>query len=408
LTLSSSAKSSTRVPMFFEDDPISGVVFVTAEKGDSIQKLAITVVGKVVSGPSDPLVFLQMEYVLWRRPDQGSGEATEKIRGDCDFPFSFTLPRKISMDGSSACRPPQTFTERESRVSVQYELTVKLEKGRLRSDASLKTPIAYVPLSKPTAFSALRQLAYASPTVQTLPGPSVDPEGWCSFPPILFSSVPTSASRRLQSAQLLCQLSLASPLSYTRGSVLPISITFSPTHPVPSDDTIATLDLLSTPSTASSALVLRRHIRHRNKRSAWKEEVTDVTSAVFWRPRAERGRRYVEEGGERRTLEGEISLPKDLMPSVDLGSFVVSYEGVLKELIVRGVLCTRASGTATDAIWAQQTVAIAASYGKGPRPVAYAPRSNHTARMGGPPSRTSSNHTLTNHFGVGNIGAHYL
>ena len=81
------------------------------------------------------------------------------------------------------------------------------------------------------------------------------------------------------------------------------------------------------------------------------------------------------------------------MPSVDLGVFSISYELVLKELTVPGILCShvgRPNAECEENVWVSKKVDVTASFGKGPRPVAYAPESYSRAYRTDIPRNTSS------------------
>ena len=79
-------------------------------------------------------------------------------------------------------RLPETFLERQTRVSVQYDLTIIVSRGKLRADNRIKTAFGYVPSSRPDAPSLLRQIAYQQ--FLPVPGPLSDPEGWKTMRPV--------------------------------------------------------------------------------------------------------------------------------------------------------------------------------------------------------------------------------
>jgi hypothetical protein len=106
--------------------------------------------------------------------------------GHCVWPLSIVLPRTMSVpSGSGEMRPfrlPETFLERQTRVSVQYDLTIIVSRGKLRADNRIKTAFGYVPSTRPEAPSLLRQLAYQQ--FLPVPGPLSDPEGWKTMRPV--------------------------------------------------------------------------------------------------------------------------------------------------------------------------------------------------------------------------------
>ena len=48
------------------------------------------------------------------------------------FPVNISLPREVVVGGQRV-RLPETFVEKRTPVSVQYELTITLSRGALRS-----------------------------------------------------------------------------------------------------------------------------------------------------------------------------------------------------------------------------------------------------------------------------------
>jgi hypothetical protein len=105
--------------------------------------------GKIVSGTfkddtstiSDTYVFLQRSQELWRRPKNESSEIPhgEGLTWGDPWPFSFALPKEviiapISSDAESlkTYRLPQTFSERSSNVSVQYEFILDINRTFFR------------------------------------------------------------------------------------------------------------------------------------------------------------------------------------------------------------------------------------------------------------------------------------
>lgn len=106
-----------------------------------------------------------------------------------------------SSSASTRSTLPQTFSEREAKGSVQYELVLRMTHGILRSDSKLLVQVVYVPAVTPTPASALRQLAYAER--MCVPGPEIDPAGWLQL-------APAAVKGKLhdRSAKLICNVSL--------------------------------------------------------------------------------------------------------------------------------------------------------------------------------------------------------
>ncbi|KAJ7126828.1 hypothetical protein C8R44DRAFT_106214 [Mycena epipterygia] len=319
LTLKSSAKSGKSVPTFFEKEHINGSFQLSAEKGDSIQSVTVTITGRIITGSSieDTYLFLNQSLPLWSKAESRSSGTSTKLLGDCDWPFSIPLPKAVSLkDGShdTLFRLPETFLERHTRASISYEICVLVSRGKLRADSQIKTRFGYIPNTRPDPPSLLRQLAYREHSM--LPGPEVDPAGWQTSS----TAVVRGTLFKTRQAAVHCMLSLANPLSYTRGTVIPCRMTLE------SGDNQA-LDMVSAPS--APVVTLRRCVRYQNPSTSskrevdWVESFEDVCRAVWW----------PSSGGDAapysRCLEGEIKLPKDLASSSSIGRFSVSYTVVV-------------------------------------------------------------------------------
>ncbi|KAF8905074.1 hypothetical protein CPB84DRAFT_1894808 [Gymnopilus junonius] len=364
LKVYSSAKSPRSLPTFFEKENITGLLELEAERGDSIQAITATVTGRIItgSGVDDCFVFLNQMQPVWskstdtpRVPSPSEGAASTKLLGHCIWPLSIALPRTATVPSGSgemcSFRLPETFLERQTRVSVQYDLTIVVSRGKLRADNKIKTAFGYVPSTRPEPPSLLRQIAYQQ--FLPLPGPFSDPEGWKTLRPVSVRGVMFNAQR----AESKCTLSLAKPLIYARGTVLPCFLTLEACES-------RILDLLSNP--AAVVLSLRRRVRFYNKSNssrrdvAWNETVEDMGTATWWTS--------TDVGNDTTTrhLEGEIRLAKDLRPTSEMGHFSISYSVVLCPFT--------AVGFSSDSVTLlSEPVEIATMHAKGPRTNAYSP-----------------------------------
>ncbi|KAF5372740.1 hypothetical protein D9615_010121 [Tricholomella constricta] len=346
LKLYSSAKSSKSLPTFFEKENINGILEINADRGDSIQSITATITGRIITGANagDSFTFLSHSLPIWsksldvpRLPSPSEGASKSKLLGRCEWTLSIPLPRTVTvLNGTGSpetCHLPETFLERHTIASIQYDFTIQISRGMLRVDSQVKTAFGYVPSTRPELPSLLRQLAYQQGT--SLAGPHSDPDGWKSLRVVTARGL----MDRNRQVEVQCVVSLAKPLSYTRGTVLPCFLTLQG-----SDEAI--LDLFSAPSAIS--VKLHRRIRFFSKRSqsddAWNENVKEVGSATWW-PSA--GVRY---HSSVRHMEGEIRLAKDLRPSTVVGHFSIYTRSLLSE-----------------------PVEIATMHAKGPRPQAYSP-----------------------------------
>ncbi|KAJ7707530.1 hypothetical protein B0H17DRAFT_918282 [Mycena rosella] len=358
LILKSSAKSGKSVPTFFEKEHINGSFELTAEKGDSIQSVTVTVTGRIVTGSStdDTYVFLTQSLPLWSKADSRSSGTAAKLLGDCVWPFSIPLPKAVSLKDPSydaLFRLPETFLERHTRASISYDISVTVSRGKLRADSQIKTRFGYIPTTRPDPPSMLRQMAYRQNTI--LPGPDVDPAGWTTSS----TAVVRGTIFKSHQAAVHCMLSLANPLSYTRGTVIPCRLTLE------SNDTQA-LDMFSAPS--APLVTLRRCVRFQNPSTSSKREVDwvqsfeDVCRAVWWP--APNG----NDAPYSRSLEGEIKLPKDLASTSSIGRFSVSYTVVVSSFETVGFTPSSSQPILVE------PVTITTSHARdSPRPNAYAP-----------------------------------
>ncbi|GLB40290.1 hypothetical protein LshimejAT787_0801610 [Lyophyllum shimeji] len=364
LQLYSSAKSSKSLPTFFEKENITGTLEINADKGDSIQCITATVTGRIITGANagDSFTFLSHSLPIWsksadvpRVPSPSEGASKSKLIGHCEWPLSIPLPRTVTVPNGTgsveSCHLPETFLERHTIASIQYDFTVYISRRMLRADSQIKTAFGYVPSTRPEPPSMLRQLAYQQCT--PLPGPHCDPDGWKTLRPVTARGL----MYRSRPVEVQCHLSLAKPLCYTRGTVLPCFLSLQG-----ADE--STLDLFSAPSAV--AVKLQRRVRffckqsHSHSESAWQETVEEVGSASWWPSAGIRSHSGV------RHLEGEIKLAKDLRPSTAIGHFSISYQVVLHPFDVTN--CTSESRPLLS-----EPVEIATMHAKGPRPHAYSP-----------------------------------
>ncbi|KAJ7364223.1 hypothetical protein DFH08DRAFT_682227 [Mycena albidolilacea] len=358
LSLRSSAKSGKSVPTFFEKEHINGFFQLTAEKGDSIQSVTVTVTGRIITGSSvdETYVFLNQSLPLWSKTESRISGAATKLLGTCVWPFSIPLPKAVSLKDSgndTLYRLPETFLERHTRASVSYEISVLVSRGKLRADSQIKTRFGYIPATRPDPPSLLRQLAYREGSI--LPGPEVDPAGWKTSS----TAVVRGTIFKSRQAAVHCMLSLANPLSYTRGTVIPCRMTLESTD-------VQALDMFSCPS--APVVTLRRCVRFQDPSTSskrevdWVESYEDVSRAVLW-PAADGNNASYS-----RSLEGEIKLPKDLTSTSSIGRFTVSYTVVVSSFETVGFTPSSSQPILAEA------VTIATTHARdSPRPVAYAP-----------------------------------
>ncbi|EKM78643.1 hypothetical protein AGABI1DRAFT_59597 [Agaricus bisporus var. burnettii JB137-S8] len=365
LKIHSSAKSSKSLPTFFEKENIRGQLTIDAEKGDSIHAIYITITGRVVTGSSegDSFIFLRHNVPVWSRasdaprlPSSSQNTTGTKLLGNCIWPLSIAIPRTVKVatgtGDTQECRLPETFLERHTRVSVQYDLKLHISRGKLRASSEIKTAFGFISSTRPDPPSLLRQLAYQQGC--PLPNPQTDPDGWKPLGPVSCRGV-MSKSRKIETR---CTLAIAKPLCFTRGTAIPCCLTIEGT------DSEA-LDILARPS--SIVLSLQRRVRFYNQTYfarpdvAWNESVDEIGTACWWPSQT------MASTTHRRQLEGEIHLSKDLRPSSDMGHFGVAYSVVLSPFNAPGFK----PSSSTELVC--EPVEIATMHARGPRAVPLAP-----------------------------------
>ncbi|KAJ7476130.1 hypothetical protein FB451DRAFT_1245905 [Mycena latifolia] len=370
LKLASSARSSTSLPTFLEGDKITGSVTLDLTNSEKILGVSILIRGSIISGPypQDRLGFLDISTPLWLKGMANPRDSTApmaqydgRLSGDYHWNFSIALPKEVTLaDPEGKHGPPktyhlpQTFLERATRASVCYELFVHIARSTFRVDNKLQTMFVYVPALRPDPPSRLRQLAYRQNG--PIPGPDVDPEGWHTLPRASITGTVFNTRR----VKIKCHLSLAKPLSYTRGSVIPCSLTYS-------CDDLQALNLVCSPTTSN--VCLHRQIKfhpapavaeYAGARNTVADTVLEISRAVWWP--VEDGR-----GSNSYRFDGEIHLPKSLKPSSAISHFSVSYYVVMLPFQVTGF----SSPDAKPIL--KQEVQIATMFPKGPKPRIYTP-----------------------------------
>ncbi|KAF5321357.1 hypothetical protein D9619_000548 [Psilocybe cf. subviscida] len=401
---SSGADGQQVLPRYTSNETVSGSLDLNLEAPMNVNSIQLSVRGRIVtsSWEGGSQTFIDMPILSWTRnggdPRPKSIlahlEAAEarsckkydgKFTGKYSWPFSFPFPSEMEQSelgsstfsippppsrssssqsssdskgtGSGASTRfalPQTFSEREAKGSVQYELVLRMTHGILRSDSKLLVQIVYVPAVIPSPASALRQLAYAER--MCVPGPEIDPTGWLQLAP---AAVRGKLHNR--SAKLICNLAIANPQSYTRGTVIPVNMS------IESSD-VQALDVLAAPKALSVRLT--RRIAYfedgaganrgptvsvaqgrqkvvvvsslapdtHNPTRRLVEQMTEMEKAVWWI-----NVDVAEQEPHKRRLEGEIHLDRDMPTSCDFPLFHISYAVELFPFESSAWVCSKSS-----------------------------------------------------------------
>ncbi|KAJ6513063.1 hypothetical protein C8R45DRAFT_1088145 [Mycena sanguinolenta] len=380
LLLRGDAEHSKTTPAFVEGAPVTGEVRLDLESGgEAIHAVALSIKGQIITGalPSEMVTFIDLPTTLWsrsmgdpRNPTNGGNKWSEKLKGKYVWPFSISLPPTVSvpyLGRNEVFRLPETFFERHTRGQIEYEIAVRFTRAKLRSDHKLSTTFSYRPLSRPGPPSGLRQLAYSQHTA--LLGPDSDSEGWQTSASVKTRGKLSSSSRPVD---VMCRLSLATPLCYTRGTTIPCALFIECGDP-------EALELLSAPE--ALVMRLRRNVRfHTGEKTAahygddasklaWKEELVHSELATWWPA----GNRSLETDSTetialdvtRKMLRGELYLRPDLITSTSIAHFRIEYSVVLFPFDAPGY-----ESLDTEPIMLE-SVEIASEYADGPLPIQY-------------------------------------
>lgn len=371
LKLYSDAKSPKSLPLYFEGEGIVGSLAINAEKGDSVHSITAKVVGRIIVGGhvNGSLTFLDQSLSIWAKSIEiprvsslSQGVSGSKLLGYCKWQLCIPLPRDVIVPWPTGTtqiyRLPETFLERHINASVVYHLSILIRRGRLRSDRRIDTAFAYVPRIKPEPSSLPRQLAYTERS--PLPGPESDREGWKTLMPVIVGGVLLPN----HPVNIQCTVSLAKPLCYTRGTLIPCALKLECR-----DKNV--LNMFAEP--AAVALCLRRRIKFHSVPSAFDgtedEYVGEMGTAIWW-PSPN-----FSHDSSPRYLEGEIKLTEGLRPTCTICHFSISYFVVLCTFKVPYYL-----PDTPDLL--SEEVKVATTYADGPRPHAYsdAPALNPSAQ----------------------------
>ncbi|PPQ66186.1 hypothetical protein CVT24_000163 [Panaeolus cyanescens] len=343
ITRSTTTPQWLTTPRYFGGDNISGTVGLKLDSVQSIASIVILLKGRIITSfeQSGSFIFLQYTHPIWKKSDgdprvpsmAGTSSFNGKLVGEYEFSFSFPFPTEANLAecpgyktsnprrGSSASRGevnsvfpcPQTFLERNLPINIEYELVLQVHHGLLRPDTKIKTPVVFIPKITPEPYSLMRAEAYAQSAL--LPSPLSDPEGWHASNTLNITGTTASGAK--------IDLYLATPLSYTRGTVIPCYVTIVCEDPdVLKDLSNAKVQQVKLTRTvrffSNPPREIDRHLKD-NKPSV-RKEVDEIDIASWWRPSKD-----VAQENTCSILEGEIHLAKTLVPSSEFLPFSVEY-----------------------------------------------------------------------------------
>ncbi|EJD00901.1 uncharacterized protein FOMMEDRAFT_141671 [Fomitiporia mediterranea MF3/22] len=320
------APSARSLPIFFEDQDITGQVDLDLRQPESIKSIEVSIKGIVRAGHSETN-FFHISETLWKNSfgdprssdEQGRAKHTGKLIGVYSWSFSIRLPHEIPIEPKLAKElklnriehlPPSLHGLGWNSL-INYRLTVNIRKqGIFRSVNSISTLIGYTPTTRPDPPSTARRRAYRERT--PIPGPIFDPSGWLILRDIRLTGI----LFKQREVTVTYTLALATPLAYTRGTVIPCHLT------VRSSDRQA-LDLLASPS--APRVTLRRKLTARkvlmptervDLTALEKDDARPLAKAI-WAPS--------ERSGNECRLMGELSIPAGCPPSFKFGELNLEY-----------------------------------------------------------------------------------
>lgn len=102
------------------------------------------IVGQITTSATDVYTFLTLSQQLWSvemgdpAPHRGT-TFSGRLIGDYQWPFSFSVPPNVEFNNASGNREmyrvPPSFSERLTRVHIQYQLIARIRRGRFRIDS---------------------------------------------------------------------------------------------------------------------------------------------------------------------------------------------------------------------------------------------------------------------------------
>ncbi|KAL4249714.1 hypothetical protein ABKN59_006124 [Abortiporus biennis] len=363
------------------NSPLEGSVELNLKDGETVKSVSVTFIGELLTSGNDRTTFLNISQEIFSASTTDISNVNDngpskyiKLVGSHSFPYTLSVPSKVILKNKKGDTAeydlPQTYFERLVRVTINYRIFATVKRGKFKADSQVGTNVVYTPVIKPTIPSPLRQLAYAEE--HPLIGPDGDPEGWHSLEPVTIRGTIFNS----RNVEAICTLSLAKPLSYTRGSFIPLHLSIQCSD-------MQALNLLSTPR--SIDIKLRRilsmtadshglHPAFTVDSVDYQNMASDIETAAWW-PSAfgaeDNGDLVNYNGTSRRMLDGEIRLPVGLYPSSQLLSFAISYVVIFYPMTAVAFSPEKTQNKTITS----EAVNIVTAFLPGPRPKSYAPPS---------------------------------
>ncbi|KAG6891369.1 hypothetical protein C0992_008080 [Termitomyces sp. T32_za158] len=299
---------------------VNGSVKLALCDAQDIRSVVVSVLGQIVTrvNATRHITFLNITKTLWSRErdlnpyslwDPVSRNRRQKLSGDHYWPFSISLPKKVLLFNrrkheTGIFRLPESFNERDVRASVQYSIHLRLTRGKFKADDRLRITLVCPPAE---LSPLLRQKS--CDTLFLMRGPQEDPGAWYTHKGVV--------SGRFEGHHLnnvrytVSNLSLAKPLMYARGSVIPFSLEIEA-------DNEDLLNIFSAPEVP--VLRLRRSVTYDDGIPARfqpfpKREAIEYSNLAVWWPSSE------SRSPNTRRLSGELQLPPDMKATTTIADF---------------------------------------------------------------------------------------
>ncbi|KAF7336762.1 hypothetical protein MVEN_02111400 [Mycena venus] len=337
--IKSRAPNPGTLPYFLQADTVAGRVELDLDKAESLKSISVAILAGATAVGQEEQVFLTLNQDLWPSANDKSGKLA---KGKHTWPFSFTLPAKVSPADAKGLviEAPPSFTERASPAYIDYRTVVTVKRGAFKMNQALTTSFAYLPLTQPEPPSPLRQLAYK--------------EG--GRPSKLFDA---------KEVEVECTLAVATPLAFTIGSTIPLILTLKSgdEHAL---DTLATAKAIKLHLLTSlfSCDIGSDAMEERAERRSNTFFLSGSGQAYFW-PSTE----GAKEAGKR-TMRGELEVKKGIKPSFHFPRFTVRYTLELSPFSTTGFT---ALGTEPGKSLLSEPVKIVTKHVPGVTPRSYAP-----------------------------------
>ncbi|KAL5526551.1 hypothetical protein ACEPAF_8275 [Sanghuangporus sanghuang] len=337
LKLYRTPQTPASIPIFFENEEITGNVELNLTKPESVEEVVLSVRGILKGLAGHAKVFVEVTEQLWdaHQVDQDlcsglqSGEAHRvQLKGYFNWPFSLKLPCHIPSKDDNPGGPtgsqrlPPSFSISNSHSNISYEVNITV---RGRRNLTLSSSFQYVPAMRPPCL--------ASP-VGSACNQAMDEDQWEVFQSFSVRGIAFAT----YSVDVVCTFALPKPLYYTRGASVPCALAIES-----SDENV--LELLG--SSRAPFVRLTRHVEDIGSGletkiakiwDAIKQPNTFVNCATW--SVADVGNEQSQEikaairalqtslRGDMRSkiLIGQICLAPDLTPSFSFAKMTLKYE----------------------------------------------------------------------------------